>query len=70
MKSLSFKLEFFLLKGKKKKEHDDGDDGECIKMSGKIDSRQRKRHTHRCFFTAENFSETMCFKKLKQKKKI
>lgn len=27
-------------------------------------------NTHLCFFTAENFSETMCFKKLKQKKKI
>ena len=28
------------------------------------------RGTHLTFFTAENFSETMCFKKLKQKKKI
>lgn len=35
MKSLSFKLEFFLLKGKKK-DHDDGDDGENIKMSEKL----------------------------------
>lgn len=26
--------------------------------------------THLGFLTAENFSETMCFKKLKQKKKI
>lgn len=57
---------------KKKKNVESAEDDEEIRRrrDGGFTHKQEGKKTHRCFFTAENFSETMCFKKLKQKKKI
>lgn len=40
------------------------------KEGSKKERKNINGETYLCFLTAENFSETMCFKKLKQKKKI
>lgn len=40
------------------------------KQNSKRKAQKIKDETHLCFLTAENFSDMMCFKKLKQKKNI